>query len=98
MGIDSQMERKLEGFRADFHALRHEIGKVIVGQEDVVEGALTALVAGGHVAGGGRVLEKRPRRCRQITTLCRTARPRLHRGGAGWLGLLRGGITWRGTL
>jgi MoxR-like ATPase len=29
--------------------VRHEIGKVIVGHEEVVEGVLTALVAGGHV-------------------------------------------------
>jgi MoxR-like ATPase len=29
--------------------LKHEIGKVIVGQEDVIEGVLTTLVAGGHV-------------------------------------------------
>ncbi len=45
----SDLERELERFRADFEALRHEIGKVIVGQEDVIEGLLSALVAGGHV-------------------------------------------------
>ena len=45
----SQFEEKLGGFRADFDALRQEVGKVVVGQEDVIEGALTALVAGGHV-------------------------------------------------
>jgi MoxR-like ATPase len=36
-------------FRADFDALKQEIGKVIVGQKDVVEGILTAIFAGGHV-------------------------------------------------
>lgn len=45
----SDLERELERFRADFEALRHEMGKVIVGQEDVIEGVLSALIAGGHV-------------------------------------------------
>jgi MoxR-like ATPase len=39
----------LAQFRADFRRLRDEIGKVIVGQDDIVEGTLTALIAGGHV-------------------------------------------------
>src|SRR5918998_1676322 len=39
----------LDRFRADFRRLRDEIGKVIVGQDDIVEGTLTALIAGGHV-------------------------------------------------
>jgi len=43
------IEQQLKGFRSDFDALRHEIGKIIVGQEDVVDGTLTAVVAGGHV-------------------------------------------------
>ena len=36
-------------FRDDFKKLREEIGKVIVGMEDVVEGVLICLFAGGHV-------------------------------------------------
>src|SRR6516165_10414609 len=40
---------QLERFRADFGRLRAEIGKVIVGQHDIVEGTLAALIAGGHV-------------------------------------------------
>lgn len=43
------LKGQLERFRTDFRRLRDEIGKVFVGQDDVVEGALTALVAGGHV-------------------------------------------------
>ena len=39
----------LDEFRADFQRLRQEVAKVIVGQDDVVEGTLTALIAGGHV-------------------------------------------------
>lgn len=49
MSTASEMEKKLEAFREDFDALRHEIGKVIVGQGEAVQGVLTALVAGGHV-------------------------------------------------
>ncbi len=44
-----QLKEQLEAFRKDFDALRREVGKVIVGQDDIVEGVLTALVAGGHV-------------------------------------------------
>jgi MoxR-like ATPase len=39
----------LESVTAQLRSVRDEIGKVIVGQETVVEGALIALVAGGHV-------------------------------------------------
>jgi MoxR-like ATPase len=40
---------ELDQFRADFHTLRDEIGKVMVGQEQTVVNTLVALVAGGHV-------------------------------------------------
>jgi MoxR-like ATPase len=48
MSVDA-IKAQLEQFRADFLRLRSEIGKVIVGQDDIVEGTLTALIAGGHV-------------------------------------------------
>ena len=35
-------------FQDDWERLRAELAKVIVGQEDVVEGVLTCLFAGGH--------------------------------------------------
>src|SRR6266853_1976401 len=38
-----------EAFRQAYAELRAEIGKVIVGQEAIVEGTLIALFAGGHV-------------------------------------------------
>src|SRR3954463_11698649 len=41
-------ERAAE-FRARFAALEAEVGRVIVGQADVVRGVLTALFVGGHV-------------------------------------------------
>lgn len=44
-----ETREQLDRFRADFEALRREVGKVIVGHEDIVEGTLTALIAGGHV-------------------------------------------------
>jgi MoxR-like ATPase len=44
-----EIKEQLEHFRSDFLRLRREIGKVIVGQDDIVEGTLTALIAGGHV-------------------------------------------------
>src|SRR5262245_39947069 len=49
MNETEQTKQELEHFRADFEKLRREIGKVIVGQDEIVEGTLTALIAGGHV-------------------------------------------------
>ena len=40
---------QLDAFRADFDALRAEVGKVIVGNREIVDGTLLALIAGGHV-------------------------------------------------
>lgn len=42
-------EEQIQAFTDTYAALRAEIGKVIVGQEQIVEGTLTALFAGGHV-------------------------------------------------
>jgi MoxR-like ATPase len=42
-------ESQIETFRQAYAALRAELGKVIVGQDAVVEGTLIALFAGGHV-------------------------------------------------
>jgi MoxR-like ATPase len=42
-------EQQIEIFRQAHSALRAELGKVIVGQDAVVEGTLIALFAGGHV-------------------------------------------------
>jgi MoxR-like ATPase len=43
--IDTQVAR----FREGFERAKGEIGKVIVGHSDIVEGVLTCLLAGGHV-------------------------------------------------
>jgi MoxR-like ATPase len=49
MTVAEETRQQLEQFRADFEALRREIGKVIVGQDEIVTGTLTALIAGGHI-------------------------------------------------
>ena len=43
------MEEKVSVFRDQFSRLKSEIGKVIVGQSEIVEGTLTSIFAGGHV-------------------------------------------------
>ena len=47
--IDNQLKQELDRFREDFSNLRREVGKVIVGQDKIVEGVLMGLIAGGHV-------------------------------------------------
>jgi MoxR-like ATPase len=42
-------EEKIHSFRQTYTALRTEIGKVIVGHNEIVENTLVALLAGGHV-------------------------------------------------
>jgi MoxR-like ATPase len=49
MNDTEQTRAELDQFRTDFESLRREIGKVIVGHSNIVEGTLTALIAGGHV-------------------------------------------------
>ena len=44
-----EMKDQLEQFRTDFGRLRAEVGKVIVGHDEIVTGTLTSLIAGGHV-------------------------------------------------
>ena len=42
-------ESKIEAFRQSWELLRSEIGKVMVGHTEIVEGTLIAVLAGGHV-------------------------------------------------
>ncbi|HSU56324.1 MAG TPA: MoxR family ATPase [Candidatus Dormibacteraeota bacterium] len=44
-----ETQQAIEAFRSAYTNLRAEIGKVIVGQEQIVENTLIALFAGGHV-------------------------------------------------
>jgi MoxR-like ATPase len=43
------MARAIEGFRRDVRTLRDAVGEVIVGHEEIVQGVVVALLAGGHV-------------------------------------------------
>ena len=43
------LEAQIQQFRTEYAALKTEIGKMIVGQEQIVEGTLTAIFGGGHV-------------------------------------------------
>lgn len=43
------LKQKVQGYVDKFIALRSEISRVIVGQQEIVEGTLLALMAGGHV-------------------------------------------------
>jgi len=46
---ETTMEAEAAKFKRDLHHLREEVGKVIVGQDHVVEGTITALLCGGNV-------------------------------------------------
>ncbi len=45
---ETHVQEQVSAFRDDFQRLRAEIGKMIVGHADVVEGVLVCLFAGGH--------------------------------------------------
>jgi MoxR-like ATPase len=46
--VDPAVEKATQEFRAKFQRLREEIGKAIVGHDEIVEGVLTCLFVGGH--------------------------------------------------
>ena len=41
-------EEALDQLKTDFQKVRDEVGKILVGQDEVVESVLIALFAGGH--------------------------------------------------
>jgi MoxR-like ATPase len=47
-GVDPQIQAACEQFRQDYRAVQSQIGKVIVGHEEIVDGVLTCLFVGGH--------------------------------------------------
>lgn len=49
MELSDGLRQQFTDFRSDFEKLRSEIGKVIVGQREVLDDLLLAMVAGGHV-------------------------------------------------
>ena len=48
MSIAETMERRAQKFLARYQAVREEIGRVIVGHDEIVHGVLTCLFVGGH--------------------------------------------------
>ena len=48
MSSDGNMQQQAEEFRQRYTAVRNEIGKVIVGHDDIVHGVLTCMFVGGH--------------------------------------------------
>src|ERR1044071_9048358 len=48
MSDTREVEREAEQFRQSLAALREEVGRVIVGQRDIVDGVLTCMLAGSH--------------------------------------------------
>lgn len=58
------LPERAEQFRSSFDSIRTEIGRVIVGQGDIIEQMLTCIIAGGHallegVPGLGKTLTVR---------------------------------------
>ena len=49
MSDSTPLQAEAQRFRDDFQNLRAAVGAVIVGQQRVVEGVLTAIIAGGNV-------------------------------------------------
>jgi MoxR-like ATPase len=47
--VTDEIRHELERFRSDFGRLRSEIEKVIVGQREILDDTLIALISGGHV-------------------------------------------------
>src|SRR5438034_5465965 len=47
-GVDPQVQQLTEAFRRDYRAIKAEIGKAIVGHEEIIDGVLTCLFVGGH--------------------------------------------------
>jgi MoxR-like ATPase len=47
--VSDDLRQQLDRFRADFKLLRKEVSKVIVGNLEILDDTLTALIAGGHV-------------------------------------------------
>ena len=49
MSTTAETQQVCDQFRSDFKTLRDEIGKVIVGNDDIIRGTLICLIGGGHV-------------------------------------------------
>ena len=48
MSSETQLHEQAEQFRNRYQRVKDEIGKVIVGHDEIVHGVLTSLMIGGH--------------------------------------------------
>ena len=48
MSIGESMQQQAEEFRKRYHAVKDQIGRVIVGHDEIVHGVLTSMFIGGH--------------------------------------------------
>src|SRR6188474_3160493 len=48
MSTAATMQQQAEEFRSRYNAVREQIGRVIVGHDEIVHGVLTCLFVGGH--------------------------------------------------
>ena len=48
MSSAESMQQQAEEFRERYNAVREQIGRVIVGHDEIVHGVLTCLFVGGH--------------------------------------------------
>ncbi len=46
---DEEFKKKVSSYQDKFQKIKEELGKIIVGQEDVVQSLIEALITGGHV-------------------------------------------------
>lgn len=76
MPTEEQLSQELDSFRSRFTKLRDEISKVVVGQTEILDDMLIALIAGGHV-----LLEGVPGLGKTLTvkTLAEAMQLRFHR-------------------
>ena len=48
-GEEEEFEEKLKAYKKKFVVIKEEIGKVMIGQKDIINSFLVAIVANGHV-------------------------------------------------
>jgi MoxR-like ATPase len=48
MSLGATMQQQADEFRSRYHEVREQIGRVIVGHDEIVHGVLTCLMVGGH--------------------------------------------------
>src|SRR5882724_5446737 len=48
LNVDPQIQAACDAFRNDYRAVKAEIGKAIVGHDEIIDGVLTCLFTGGH--------------------------------------------------